>query len=154
RRLLILPLVLMLSSCSCCRRRSRKVGGVAGNEERERPSAGVRGIGLTRRGKSNYLPAPPPSQANRGYGRGITRGRLGQPNRRLMRVCRSKLLHSSARRSAGRFVLGSMFLVRRYRLEPDTVPLRIANCKLGTIMDLALFPLQTVLFPSMKLPLH
>ena len=47
-----------------------------------------------------------------------------------------------------------MFLVRRYRLEPDTVPLRIANCKLGTIMDLALFPLQTVLFPSMKLPLH
>ena len=35
-----------------------------------------------------------------------------------------------------------MFLVRRYQLEPDTDPLRTANCKLGTIMDLALFPLQ------------
>src|SRR5206468_6806854 len=43
-------------------------GGVAGNEERECPSAGVRGIGLTRRGKSNYLPALPPSQDNRRYG--------------------------------------------------------------------------------------
>src|SRR5947207_13035142 len=55
-------MVLLLSSYSCCRRRSRKVGGVAGSEEREHPSAGVRGIGLTRRGKSNYLPAHPPSQ--------------------------------------------------------------------------------------------